>query len=53
MQPPALDAPNIAKMSAPEIAAMGTRTLNWPYLSASKLGTVRPKIEPALRIASC
>lgn len=40
------------KMRAPERKQCGTRTVSGPYVSASQLGTMRPKMDAALRIES-
>lgn len=46
-------APNIAKMSAAHNAIAGTSMLYTPTRSAANVGTSRPSVLPAFRIASC
>ena len=50
--PAGVVAPHIAKMRPPEMKHTGTKVLNWPNISARALGTTRPIIEPAFKIAS-
>ena len=53
MAPTVLDAPNIAKMSAPVMTVTGQIMLKGPKTSADAFRISRPKVELALRIASC
>ena len=45
--------PKIANTRIPVIAVMGTRVLKIPIFSASRLGSVLPKIDDVFIIASC
>ena len=46
-------APNSANTSAAELARAGRSIVYTPHVPARKTGRTRPRVLPALRIASC